>query len=202
MNRLRQEGLYADLFIARVWRPGDRPTFTRQQMLAWFTEGSPTLRYLLSEVDRVHFEAGRKILASEDVPIAAKFYEDALQCVWFHCEVMHSALYARERKELENQSNNGQSSVAVLILMYDVGCVSLNLDKKCADVLALTPAKSPNTQRRGGGRAIRIRQRRQVMIQHEIIKDSHDGFRAARQVNKGLLNWQQRRMSLRSSSNS
>ena len=78
--------------------------------------------------------------------------------------------------------------------------VGLNLDKDCADVIALTLAKSPNVQCQGG-RAIRISQRLQVLIQHKIVKDSHDGFRAARQVNKSLLELAKRRMSPRSSIN-
>ena len=123
MNRQGQEGLYADFLIAMVRRLGDQPTFTRQQMLVWFREGSPTLRFLVSEVDRVRLKkSGPKQLAPEDVPVAAKFYEDALRCAWIHCEVMYSALSAKERKELEKQFNDARCSVAILILMYDVGC--------------------------------------------------------------------------------
>ena len=96
MNRQGQEGLYADFLIAMVRRLGDQPTFTRQQMLVWFREGSPTLRFLVSEVDRVRLKkSGPQTTGTRRCPSCRKILR---RCITMRMDTLRGHVFRPLRK--------------------------------------------------------------------------------------------------------
>ena len=72
----------AEWLIRRIIRPGDAFPYTRREQIKFLVFGSPTLRYILTQV-RDYLLPSRnsrpqKIIVTEDTPAVAFFYEQVL----------------------------------------------------------------------------------------------------------------------------
>lgn len=62
---------------------------------------------------------------------------------------MHAGTSNTERSEIAKQFNDANSSLEILICMYDVSALGLNLQRACSDVAVMTAARSTATEVQG-----------------------------------------------------
>ena len=161
MQKFRNLNLTAHHFIDIVKRPGDPPTNTGVEKLKFLSYGSPTLRYILSQIrDYVlPTEADgtyEKLLITEDLPNLAWFWEKVLQFLYIDAVVLHANLGNNERQMLQDRFNDPNDSLKVKIVMYSVSSQGVNLDKACNRVLIATGAINAPLELQAAHRVIRV----------------------------------------------
>ena len=109
MQAMREKRLGAHFLTLMTYEKRDPvdPTYEKRDgLLAFLVDGSPNLRALHSVVHQTCYKEAGKLLVVEDVPLCAKFYEDALRAAWIHCETLHSKLHHKQCQNLINDFNN------------------------------------------------------------------------------------------------
>ena len=182
MDQLQEKWLGADYLAVMTYERGDPSYETRDGLLAFLTDGSPQLRISYSIVRQVCYKENGKLLVTEDIPFCAKLYKDGLRAAWAHAEVLRSNLSHKQRKKLFEEFNDPDSSIKVLIMMYDVASQGLNLQKASCKVLSMTPAKKFDPEMQATNRVLRVDQSHEVEIMRIILRNTHDVFREARQT--------------------
>ena len=162
MENYRSKGFSVDFLIEMTEHEGDHPAVTRLEKLQFMAEGSPTLRFIFSQMrDYVSIPRAdgtpQKLIICEDTPIVAWFWEIALCFLYIETRVLHSGLTNSERSELVDSFNSPAASIKVLILMYNVGSQGTNLDTCCNRVLVATAATNASLEVQAWGRATRVR---------------------------------------------
>ncbi len=144
-------------------REGNWDPTTRLEKIQFLAEGSPTLRYILSQVKDTtlieHDPDGHpnKLIILEDTPLTAWLWELVLNALYIETGVLHSGLSNGERCELVKRFNDQKSSLKAIVLMYAVGgAQGVNLDTSCRRVLVATSAPNASLEIQGRGRAIRV----------------------------------------------
>ena len=161
MEGYRARGHSADWFIAMTHQLGDPSTGSRAEKLQYLAEGSPTLRYLLSQIRdyllQPHPEGKAiKLLVAEDTPIVAWYWEMVSRFLYVDARVLHSGLTNEERRKLVEDFNTPSASIKVLIMMYNVGSQGTNLDPCCSRVIVATGAINASLEIQAWGRLIRV----------------------------------------------
>ena len=147
MQGYRSKGHTADWLKQMTYADGDPPVDIRLEKLKYLAEGSPALRYIISQVHehilRDTTDPHRrpdKLLIAEDTPLVAWFWELVLTFMYVETKVLHSGLNNDERTQLVKSFNSPKSTLRVLVLMYNVGSQGTNLDSCCNRVVVATGA--------------------------------------------------------------
>lgn len=161
MEGFRGMGLSVDWFVDMTKSAGDGSTSTRLDKLHYLTDGSPTLRFMLSQIrdyllPQDSFETPRKLLIGEDTPIVAWYWEMVLNFVYVETRVLHSGLNNEDGAKLVKDFNSPTSSTRVLVLMYNVGSQGTNLDPCCSRVIMATAAVNAAFEVHLYGRPLRV----------------------------------------------
>jgi hypothetical protein len=161
MQRFRNLNLTAHHFIDIVKRPSDPPTNTGLEKLRFLTHGSPTLRYILSQIRDYVLPTKadgtyEKLLITEDLPNLAWFWEKVLQFLYIGAAVLHTNLHSNERQVLQDRFNNPNDSLKVKIIMYSVSAPGVNLGKACTRVLVATAATNASLELQVAHRVIQV----------------------------------------------
>lgn len=159
-----------DWFISETRRPSDLglPIDTRANRLKYLCWGSPKLRLLLRQVRDVVLGQNTKLLITEDTPIVAWFFELVLQFLHVECYVMHADLSNQERQELVERFNDKNSTLKVLILMYNISAQGVNLHKAAYHAFVATGAINAGVEIQAWGRLIRVSH----LLLHHLLQTS------------------------------
>lgn len=165
LNSWRERGFEAD-FIQDMTRGGGEPkSKTARELLEYLCEGSPPSRLVFQEilatkvlepVDKERYKHHQKLILAEATPPCAWFLALLLRCALVDARVMHAGLSNKAKTDLQELFNDPNSSLKVLIMMYDVGAVGLNLHLACSKVLILSCARCRSQEAQAGGRALRV----------------------------------------------
>ncbi|KAL8834745.1 MAG: hypothetical protein Q9170_003622 [Blastenia crenularia] len=168
MEGYRSVGHSAEWVVDMVLKPGDPHLTTRLQKLQFLSEGSPTLRFILSQIqemglldsDMKHAKAKfpPKLLITEDVPLTAWYWEICLRYLYINTETLHSGLTFAERVALVKRFNDKKDPLKVLVLMYSAW-----------------------------GRIIRVSQLFEVLVIRIRVLNSNDEFRESKQTDKAIM---------------
>ena len=159
MQIFRAQGRTVDWIINMTAKEGDPSTETRLEKLRFLAEGSPTFRFILSQIRDYVLSTGQKpnkLIITEDTPLTAWYWEVVLNFLYIETEVLHSGLTNPERWALVKKFNDEKSSLRILILMYNVGAQGINLDPCCPRVLVATAAINASLEIQAWGRVIRV----------------------------------------------
>lgn len=77
-NRMGEKGLGADFYAAIRYGPGNKLDESRDDLIRFLVQRNPKLRALFDKVLQICVCENGKLLVLENVPIYAKFQEDAL----------------------------------------------------------------------------------------------------------------------------
>jgi hypothetical protein len=161
----RDRGFEAD-FISDLTRgQGERKAKTAEELLEYLCDGSPVARLVFQELltikaieplDKARWKSHQKLIAGEVSPGNAYFLQCLLRAALIDARVMHAGLSNKAKGELVDLFNDPQSSLQVIIMMYDVGAVGLNLHKACNRVLILSVPRNYSQEEQLAGRALRV----------------------------------------------
>lgn len=212
MEGYRTKGHNVDWLVEMTRREGDWDPSTRLEKVQ--SEGSPTLRFILSQVkDMVLIGKAdpgghpNKLIITEDTSLTAWFWEIVLNYLYIETEALHSGMTNSEHIDLVKRFNDPRSSLKILVLMYNVGAQDVNLDESCKRVLVATSALNASLEIQVWGRAIRVSwtilrlirescantpvwqvsQRYEVMVIRCKTLNSNDQNRDARQMDKAMM---------------
>jgi hypothetical protein len=138
---------------------GARPT-TRLGEIRYMLEGSPLGRFLFGKVKDCLDDTSnskKKILCIEDIPLSGWNWETLLKAVYVDVKVLYSSTSTTERQKAVDDFNDPNSSLKVLVLLYNVGgAQGTNLDKSCNQAIVLMPAINSMLEIQAWGRIIRV----------------------------------------------
>ena len=214
MEGYRTKAHNVDWLVEMTRREGDWDPSTRLERVQFLSEGSPTLRFILSQVkgtvligDADPGGHPNKLIITEDTPLTAWFWEIVLNYLYIETEALHSGMTNSERIDLVKRFNDTKSSLKVLVLIYNVGAQGVNLDESCKRVLVATSALNASLEIQAWGRAIRVcwtilrsirescantpvwqvSQKYEVMVIRCKVLNSNDQYRDARQMDKAMM---------------
>ena len=87
----------------------------------------------------------------------AWFWELLLRYLYIETDTLEANLSYKERVDLVQKFNDRDSTLKVLIIMYNVGAQGTNLDEACCRVLISTAAINAASEIQAYGRVIRVR---------------------------------------------
>jgi SNF2 family DNA or RNA helicase len=165
MQQWRDEGLEAE-FIQDITRgPGEPRSKTAREMVLYLCDGSPACRLVLQEVlaakaieklDKQKYKQHQKVMPVEATVPCAWYLEQTLRAALLDARVMHAGLSNQAKAELCDLFNDPNSTLKILIIMYDVGAVGLNLHLACNRVVGLAIPRSEGQNGQAAGRVNRV----------------------------------------------
>ncbi|KAI9376376.1 hypothetical protein BJX61DRAFT_490486 [Aspergillus egyptiacus] len=192
----RQRGLDAKFIYDLTHGEGESGVKTADALVAYLTQGSPAVRLVFQEllaikalerVDKRAYGHHQKLIVGEVVPANAFYLQEVLRACLIDARVFHADLSHQGKSQMVDLFNDPQSSLTVLIMMYDVAAVGLNLHKACNRVLITSLPRSRAQESQLAGRALRITSEFPLTVVRRYTPDSHDQFRGARQAEKAAL---------------
>ena len=165
LNAWRDRGFEADFVQDLTRGAGEHKATSARELLVFLCEGSPAARLLFQEilttkvlqkVNKAQFGHHQKLIVAESTTANAFYLQVLLRCALIDGRVMHAGFSNRAKSELIEMFNNPNSSLKVMIMMYDVGGAGLNLHLACNSVLLLSIARSKAQETQIAGRALRV----------------------------------------------
>jgi hypothetical protein len=165
LQRWRDAGREAEFVQALTRGIGEPESTTAKELILYLCEGSPAARLCFQEVlaaksleklDEARWKQHQKLISADSTPPCAWYLEVLLRAALIDGRVMHAGLSNRAKSELCDLFNKAESTLKVLIMMYDVGAVGLNLHVACDRVLALAIPRSEGQSAQVAGRANRV----------------------------------------------
>ena len=131
----RDQGFEADFIQDLTRGAGEKKVLTARELLEYLCDGSPVARLTfqeiltvkcIEEIDKSYWKSHQKLIIAESHPGNAFYLHILLRCALIDARVMHAGLSNRAKSELVDLFNDPQSTLQVLIMMFDVGAVGLN----------------------------------------------------------------------------
>jgi hypothetical protein len=163
MDILRHHSFNAFDLATLVSRLEDPLLFrTGEEYLTFLSYGSPKLRFVFSQIltyllPRKLGEKPKKLLLTEDIPLAAYYFELVLNLSYVETAVLHSGLSDEERVKLIARFNDPDNPLCIVIIMYSVNAAGANLDTAFCRALVLTPAINSAIEAQAYSRVLRVR---------------------------------------------
>ncbi|KAL2853237.1 hypothetical protein BJY01DRAFT_232331 [Aspergillus pseudoustus] len=192
----RNNGLDSDFIHALTRGEGEPPPHNAESLISHLTRGSPVVRLVFQEiltvkaVERVNkaaFGHHQKLIVGEIVPANAFYLEQVLRACLIDARVFHANLSNHAKTAMVELFNDPNSTLKVLIMLYEVGAVGLNLHKACNRVVIASIPRSRAQESQLAGRALRITSEFPLTVVRRVTPDSHDAFRGSKQAEKAAL---------------
>lgn len=107
-------------------------------------------------VDKERYKSRQKLLIGETIPVNAFYLQTVLRKCLVDARIFHADLSHQAKSNIVDLFNDPQSSLKVLIMMYDVGAVGLNLHTACDTVLIASIPRSRGQESQLAGHALRV----------------------------------------------
>ncbi|KAI9773885.1 MAG: hypothetical protein M1840_006111 [Geoglossum simile] len=133
--------------------PGDSLT----NLLEWFADGSPKIRWMCWVLAELTVKRREKIIIWVQFPWQQELLYLFLKELNIDVQQYHSGLSSRDRQHLVKKFHEEQHEVMVLICSYSVNSCGLNLHGRCRNVLIFEPAPSSPVEFQAVGRVFRWR---------------------------------------------
>lgn len=165
LNSWRDQGYEADFIQDLTRGAGEPKAKTARELLSFLCDGAPPVRLALQEIIAVHaiekvdkakYNGHQKVIFAEVSPVNAWYLMAALREGLIDARVMHAGLSNKAKTELQDLFNDPNSTLKVLIMMYDVGAIGLNLHEACNKVVLLSIPRNRGQEEQTGGRALRV----------------------------------------------
>jgi hypothetical protein len=165
LSAWRDRGFEGDFIQDLTRGAGEPKSKSAKELLSYLCDGSPAARLLfqqilsgriIEKVNKALYGHHQKMIVAESITLNAFYLQVLLRSALIDGRVMHAGLSNRSRSELVEIFNDPESSLKVLILMYDVGGAGLNLHGACNDVLLLSIGGSRAQEAQVAGRALRV----------------------------------------------
>jgi hypothetical protein len=161
----RIRGLNAQKIHELTRGEGEPLAQTAIDLLRSLVHGSPAIRLVLQEIlkikaieklDKAKYRHHQKLLVGEVLPANAFYLETILRACLIDARVFHADLSHEGKSAMVDTFNDPNSSLKVLIMLYDVGAVGLNLHKSCNRVVIASIPRSRCQESQLAGRALRV----------------------------------------------
>ncbi|RDW62917.1 uncharacterized protein DSM5745_10028 [Aspergillus mulundensis] len=175
---------------------GEQRANTANDLISYLVEGCPVARLVCQEilaikalepVNKEFFGHHQKLIVGEVLPANAFYLQEILRACLIDARVFHADLSHQARSQMVDLFNNPQSTLKVLIMLYDVGSIGLNLHKACNHVVIASLPRSRGQESQLAGRASRITSEFPLTVVRRVTPNSHDQFRSVRQAEKAAL---------------
>ncbi|KAJ8115059.1 hypothetical protein OPT61_g3203 [Boeremia exigua] len=186
LNRWRNKKLDAFALTRFICRAtGTQVPTKASEYLEFLCRGSPTLRAVLTHITNglITRDNGKLIIA-EEIPLLAWYYSLVLNMGLWKTEVFHAGLSGSERDDLVKDFNTKGKGPQGLIMHYDVGCLGLNMERDCHEVITCTPAKNHGTAVQTYGPVTRTTQQNVVFITKLFVESSIFGYRESKKTDR------------------
>ncbi|KAI9869098.1 MAG: hypothetical protein M1813_002922 [Trichoglossum hirsutum] len=148
--------------------PGDSLT----NLLEWFADGSPKIRWMCWVLAELTVKRKEKIIIWVQFPWQQELLYLFLKELNIDVRQYHSGLSSRDRQHLVKTFHEEQHEVMVLICSYSVNSCGLNLHGRCRNVLIFEPAPSSPVEFQAVGRVYRVGQELTVRVIRLYLQQS------------------------------
>jgi SNF2 family DNA or RNA helicase len=144
---------------------GEPDAKTAADLLRFLCHGCPTARLvlqeilthkILEEVNKEIYGHHQKLVISEKVPANALYLSLLLRAGLIDTRVIHAGLSNGARSQLVKLFNDPNSSLKVLIMMFNVSAVGLNLEKAYDRVVIVSIPRNRSQDAQLGRRVDRV----------------------------------------------
>ncbi|KAH0537331.1 hypothetical protein FGG08_005847 [Glutinoglossum americanum] len=156
-------------------------------LLQWFANGSPKLRWLCWVLAELTVKRREKMIIWVQFPWQQELLYLFIKEFNIDVRQYHSGLNSRERRNLVKDFHEKQYRVMVLIGSYSVNSYGLNLHGHCRNVLIFEPAASGPVEFQAIGRVFRVGQEQIVRVIRLYLQHSWNEWEEGNGLVKELL---------------
>lgn len=165
LQKWRESGKEADFLVDITRTKAERKPTTAAEVSVYLAKGSPTLAHLCRVILTGHiveplapelYNNHQKMIAAEVTPANAYYTQAVLRSVQIDARILHAGLSNKAKANMVKEFNDPESSLKILIMMYDVGAAGLNLHEACNRVFISSIARAFAQEEQVGGRTNRV----------------------------------------------
>ncbi|KAH7096015.1 P-loop containing nucleoside triphosphate hydrolase protein [Paraphoma chrysanthemicola] len=193
LRKRRGEGLpllVARLKARRALNPADlgTPLDSAVEVVRQFLWGSPKMRFLLWEIERVILgkakpEGHRKLLLFFQFPRSAEMCLKLVEYIGIRAVLLDTSMSSKDRLR-EIKAFHQQDSPDILITTYPLNIAGHDMQGKCCQVMLIEPAYNWATEYQAASRVYRIGQELEVEILRLFTEDTYQEMHEFAMVKK------------------
>ncbi|KAH0557042.1 hypothetical protein GP486_005170 [Trichoglossum hirsutum] len=163
-----------------------RPGESLNELLEWFANGSPKMRWMCWALAEYVVKRQEKMLIWVQLPWQQELLYLFIKEFGVDVQQYHSGLNDRQRHELVKAFHGHQYRTMVLICCYSISSCGLNLHGYCRNVMLFEPAPSTLIEFQAIGRVYGIGQEHTVRVLRLYLQDSWNEWEESNRLVKEL----------------